>query len=142
MTEHAYHTLVQLGRRSRAWWRDEDQRLRRNALIALAVLALLPSAGLGIYICPFHFLTGTICPACGLTRSMSSLLHGHVSTAFLYHPLGIVVLVWLSYVAFSGRSLPQAWSRLPATTRQLGVAGAIVGVLLIWLIRVSLDVTW
>jgi hypothetical protein len=33
--------------------------------------------------CPFHLLTGLLCPACGGTRMVYDLMHGHVAEAWL-----------------------------------------------------------
>jgi Protein of unknown function (DUF2752) len=32
--------------------------------------------------CPFNFLTGLLCPACGATRMVYDLMHGDLSAAF------------------------------------------------------------
>lgn len=83
---------------------DRTQRLRRNALAALLLLVMLPSHGLGIEICPFHIVTGVICPACGLSRSISSLLHGAWWQSLQYHPLGILVTAWLVSLVVTNRN--------------------------------------
>lgn len=48
--------------------------------IPLPFLKLMPP-------CIFHSVTGLYCPGCGGTRAVSALLHGHIITAFLCHPL-------------------------------------------------------
>ena len=68
---------------------------RRYQLLALGgliVLFLLPSDGLGLILCPLKNLSGLDCPACGLTRSLSSFLHLEFGRSFAYHPLGVFVL--------------------------------------------------
>jgi hypothetical protein len=37
--------------------------------------------------CPFHALTGWLCPGCGSTRALSALLHGEWLRAFAFNPL-------------------------------------------------------
>ena len=69
---------------------------------ALALLALLAAvAGLVLFcfdprqyhfypVCFFHKTTGLLCPGCGALRAMHQLLHGHVATAFRFHPVLVV----------------------------------------------------
>ena len=49
--------------------------------------------------CPFNWLTGLNCPACGVTRMVHALLHGDVASAFHYNAvllaLGVPLAVWL-----------------------------------------------
>jgi hypothetical protein len=54
-------------------------------------------------VCMFKSLTGIPCPACGVTRSILSLMHADFSNAFLINPLGffllaalIILPVWVS----------------------------------------------
>lgn len=78
-------------------------RFRFPALLALVVLAGLPSDGIGVVLCPFYLLTDIPCPACGLTRSMSSLLHLEISKSLQFHPLGSLVLFFLLNCAFTNQ---------------------------------------
>ena len=42
-----------------------------------------------------HF--GTICPGCGITRSVAALLEGRIPDSFMFHPLpvfGIALVLW------------------------------------------------
>jgi hypothetical protein len=73
--------------------------------------------------CPFHELTGLLCPGCGGTRAIAALLHGHSAEAWGLNAL-VVMLVpaALGYVALScarGR-----WLRVPnaATAGLLALA--------------------
>lgn len=75
-------------------------RLRRlGPLLPFAGVALLavwtPSDD-GFTICPFARATGHACPGCGMTRALSSLLHGRLADAWSYHPLAGVFLVELT----------------------------------------------
>jgi hypothetical protein len=49
--------------------------------------------------CPFNWLTGLNCPACGATRMVHALLHGDVVSAFHFNAvllaLGVPLAVWL-----------------------------------------------
>lgn len=64
--------------------------------------------------CPINWLTGFMCPTCGLGRSFLLSLNGDFSKAFELHFLGpaLAVLIWVSYVGLFAatllkRSLPQ-----------------------------------
>ena len=59
-----------------------------TAAVVTAVLLILAYLLLtGNYRCPFKFITGIPCPACGLTRACVSLTFGDIQGAFHYHPL-------------------------------------------------------
>lgn len=50
--------------------------------------------------CPVHFLTGWLCPTCGMTRSFIGVLRGEWLEAWSHHPLGpilffAVLFYWL-----------------------------------------------
>ncbi len=44
-------------------------------------------------VCPFHALTGWLCPGCGATRAVTALLHGHLAQAFGLNALFCAVLL-------------------------------------------------
>lgn len=48
-----------------------------------------------LHACFIKQTTGLPCPSCGSTRSVVSLLNGHVQEAVLYNPLGIVLVILL-----------------------------------------------
>ena len=65
---------------------------RRLAALAIVGAFLLP-AGLaehGPTLCPVRAVTGFPCPACGLTRSWRSALHGDPGASLRFHPLGMI----------------------------------------------------
>lgn len=45
------------------------------------------------HFCIFHKLTGIPCPACGITRSISSILSGNVLDSLKLNPSGLFVLI-------------------------------------------------
>jgi hypothetical protein len=53
----------------------------------------------GPVLCPMRRLTGHPCPACGLTRSVVSSLHGHLGDALAFHPFGPVFVLIVVAVA-------------------------------------------
>lgn len=54
--------------------------------------------------CPFYVATHWLCPGCGSTRALYSLLHGDVLAAWHYNALftllGPVVLAWLAFCCY------------------------------------------
>ena len=46
--------------------------------------------------CPFNWLTGLNCPACGVTRMVHALLHGDVVAAFHFNAVMLVLGVPLA----------------------------------------------
>lgn len=58
-------------------------------LIVLLIAVVLPSDGMGVPLCSVKRLFSLPCPGCGLTRSVSSMLHGDFLKSWSYHPLGI-----------------------------------------------------
>ena len=106
--------------------RTDTQRLRRNGALILLLLAVMPSAGLGIDLCPFHILTGVGCPLCGLSRSVSSLLHLEFALSLSYHPLGIAAAACLLYlVAFNRMPLARRYSEKQLLFTAAGVLAAV-----------------
>ncbi|WP_084677473.1 DUF2752 domain-containing protein [Altibacter lentus] len=47
--------------------------------------------------CPFHYLTGFLCPGCGSQRAIHQLLHGHIGLAYNLNPLLVLSLPFLAY---------------------------------------------
>ncbi|WP_308013194.1 DUF2752 domain-containing protein [Streptomyces beigongshangae] len=69
--------------------------LRHPAAAPLAVLVAGTAGAAWLYVtdphepghflprCPFHYLTGLLCPACGGTRMVYDLMHGQLAAAWL-----------------------------------------------------------
>jgi uncharacterized protein DUF2752 len=64
----------------------------------LALLAVFDPASTWWYpSCPFHALTGWLCPLCGSLRAVHALLHGSPSAAFAFNPLTTMAApAWLA----------------------------------------------
>ncbi len=116
-----------------------DRRYQLLALFVLVVLFLLPSDGIGIVLCPLKNLSGLDCPTCGLTRSVSSLLHLDFASSLSYHLLGAPALAGLLLVAaplpkkmgeFEGRA--RFWSWTYSYRWQIVVTLTLT----VWLIRI------
>lgn len=56
------------------------------------LVAVRPPSTLPIPPCPFRAVTGLLCPFCGSTRAVHHLMHGHLSEAVAYNPLGTLTL--------------------------------------------------
>jgi hypothetical protein len=72
---------------------------------------------------PLRAFTGLPAPSTGCTRSLEALLHGDLTTSFLWNPFAVPILVllaanlfWLANLALRGRPL-----RLPNTVLSLWV---------------------
>ncbi len=69
----------------------------RSACLAITAAALLsafdPGTTWWFPSCPFHALTGWLCPFCGSLRALHALLQGAPRTALALNPLAIVGLV-------------------------------------------------
>lgn len=62
------------------------------SLVILVVGSLWIPSGRPV-LCPMRLLFGIPCPTCGITRSVSAILHGHLAVAFELHLLGPVVVL-------------------------------------------------
>ena len=119
--------------------RSDNLTYRLPSLVALAILAVLPSRGIGIDLCPFHYLFGVIYPFCGLVRSMSSILHLEFSQSFMFHPLGGIFLVYLVKCAITNKP---GWGWIspgpdrPRWLRVVGRIAVVAAVSSIWIIRI------
>ncbi|MCH8824850.1 MAG: DUF2752 domain-containing protein [Planctomycetes bacterium] len=80
------------------------------AWLALIVTFIHPPHGTGVQICYMQAMAGMPCPGCGITRSMSSAVHGMFAESWSYHPFGVPIL--LLFIATAGLSI------LPRTLRQ------------------------
>jgi hypothetical protein len=97
------------------------------------------SAGLPTPVCPLHTLSGLPCPTCGMTRGLRCLLHGNVEAAFLFNPLGLVIIlgitIYLLYcvVVISVRIPRLRWEKL-SQSNALGIRiGVVMLIVLNWI---------
>ena len=83
--------------------------MRRASLISrgrIGLLLLLPLALLAIptawlerspSICVIRRVTGRPCPGCGMTRAVSSVMHGHFRQGYRYNKRVVIVLPLLAF---------------------------------------------
>lgn len=85
---------------------------------ALLLLGVLVMFGVGLYLtpnaqghgthqqlglppCTVYFLTGRPCPSCGLTTSVSAILHGQFALAWRANPIGFLIIATALAVALN-----------------------------------------
>ena len=100
-----------------------------NFLMIMVIIALFitlfvlePSAsGIGTHRqlvpvpCLFHLALGIPCPSCGLTTSLSFLMHGEWKAALRAHPLGLVAFLAMMLIFLAslyGVILNRSWWRV------------------------------
>lgn len=117
---------------------------------ALLLLGVLVMFGIGLYLtpnpsghgthqqlglppCTIYYLTGRPCPSCGLTTSVSAILHGQFALAWRANPMGFLIVGGALLVACNslvallwGRSV-----RLEGTRSTL----LLLGLLTLWLLH-------
>jgi hypothetical protein len=76
---------------------------------AAALLLLFPPTQYGFYPqCPIHYYFGILCPGCGTTRALATLLRGHLIEALRLNALTTLSLPFaLGWFLFARKSLPQ-----------------------------------
>ena len=94
---------------------------------ALLLLGVLVMVGVGLYLtpdpaghgthqqlglppCTIYYLTGRPCPSCGLTTSVSAILHGQFGLAWRANPMGFVIVAGALAVAINSL-LALFWGR-------------------------------
>ncbi len=69
------------------------------SLLVIIISFILPPDGLGRSTCGLYILTKLPCPACGLTRSVTSISHMEFVKAFYYHPFGFIFYIIFLFLA-------------------------------------------
>ena len=49
-------------------------------------------------LCPFRWLTGIICPGCGMTRSVMAFVRGDFLSSLHFHPFGPLLVTGLGFL--------------------------------------------
>jgi len=81
-----------------------------------------------VQLCLVKRFTGVACPTCGFTRGAISLIHGHISRAWLYNPLLYSVLA-LFFAATAVRIISAHSLRINLTGKERSAAWTMAGVL-------------
>lgn len=64
-----------------------------------------PATSRGFWTCPFHRLTGWLCPGCGGQRALHELLHGHIIAALRLNPFAVFFFLPLAAYAYTTYTL-------------------------------------
>jgi len=70
-----------------------------TSLLVIIISFILPPDGLGRSTCGLYILTKLPCPACGLTRSVTSISHMQFAKAFYFHPFGFIFYMIFLFLA-------------------------------------------
>lgn len=107
------------------------------ALAAQAVHPMLPES---VPLCPFHFLTGMICPGCGMGRAIIAAMRGQFAASWAFHPLGLPLfafwtawLAWGALNALRGRDFSDGF--IPALRRPAFSWAALAAVFAVYAAR-------
>jgi len=68
---------------------------------ALFILAFILGSSpklMSVPLCAVRSFLHIDCPGCGLTRSIAFLAHGQIKKSIAFHPLGIVIGMWLVFL--------------------------------------------
>lgn len=119
------------------------------ALVTTALFtagALLPKNGFGgVTVCSFRRMTGHGCPGCGMTRSVTSLMHGDVRRSVEMHLFGPVFV--LTALGFWIRSWVELFRPAPRPFNfhgrgwTVGLSIFIVFYLIYWGVRLGTGTT-
>jgi hypothetical protein len=117
---------------------------------ALLLLGALVMVGVGLYLtpdpaghgthqqlglppCTIYYLTGRPCPSCGLTTSVSAILHGQFGLAWRANPMGYVIVAGALAVAVNSL-LALLWGR-SVRIENTRFTVLLLGLLAIWLLH-------
>ena len=102
---------------------------------ALTLWRLGPQPPAWLPPCPFHVLTGFLCPGCGSTRALYAIGHGEWGHALAQNPLLVVVLPALLLWAVLSLWRACRWNLSPAQLPRPTASVALTVLLLYFLLR-------
>jgi hypothetical protein len=117
---------------------------------ALLLLGVLVMAAVGLYLtpdpaghgthqqlglppCTIYYLTGRPCPSCGLTTSVSAILHGQFGLAWRANPTGFLIVAAAGAVALNSL-FALLWGR-SVRIENTRFTVLLLGLLAIWLLH-------
>jgi uncharacterized protein DUF2752 len=128
-------SLEKLGMRIPAAWKAIG--LAVAGASAIAALFFLDPARGGIFPpCPFHSLTGYLCPGCGTLRALHQLLHGNLGAAWRLNPFSVLALPYVGYESAGAALLATTRRRLPRIFIPSALVWALLAAILaFWILR-------
>jgi len=83
-------------------------------IMAAVILAVLPSdmVNSGPILCPIRRFTGNLCPTCGITRSVHSIIHGDFAQGWILNPAGFIFVVAVLSRGIALRLNSSAWAKV------------------------------
>ncbi|BCW94837.1 MAG: DUF2752 domain-containing protein [Fimbriimonadales bacterium] len=117
---------------------------------ALLLVGVLVMVGVGLYLtpdpaghgthqqlglppCTIYFLTERPCPSCGLTTSVSAILHGQFALAWRANPLGFLIVAIAIAVALNSL-MALGWGRT-LRIENTRFTFLLLGLLTLWLMH-------
>jgi hypothetical protein len=87
----------------------------------------------GHFQCVFQTLTGHPCPTCGYTRALSAALQGNIFEAFLFNPLWMVYMLYLTVLAIL--SLKAIWQSKGFVLKAIWIKLFVAAILINWVVK-------
>lgn len=123
---------------------------RARWIHALLLLGVLVMFGIGLYLtpnpsghgthqqlglppCTIYYLTGRPCPSCGLTTSVSAILHGQFALAWRANPMGFLIVGGTLLVACNSL-VALLWGR-SVRLEETRLTLLLLGLLTLWLLH-------
>jgi hypothetical protein len=103
------------------WWLNSISELEQH---------LLP--------CPFKWLTGCDCPACGTQRSLIHILRGEIQSSWQANPLGLGILAMVLFYLVASKFTAINWS----AARKAAAVVLLAAVLFHWFAKLSDGTCW
>ena len=95
-------------------------------LFEIDIMNYLPTVSL----CPFHTITGLLCPGCGMTRAMISLGQFKLEEAIKYNMFSIPLVILMLFYLWPGK-FPSFFQHKVFSIIML------IAVILVWLMRLT-----
>ena len=100
--------------------------IRYLSWLPLAIMAALPPSAIpNSGICGFRFLTGLLCPFCGMTHGLIYWMHGEWKEALHWHALTPIPFAFLVMMPFRDKVSIQSRQFAPAVVALFAIFGVL-----------------